>query len=293
MDVELEQLEYFRTVGRLQHVTRASEQLGITQPALSRAIIRLERELGAPLFHHVGRSVRLTRYGETFLERVEGALREIEEGRRALADMTGEIRGTIALGFLRTLGAEYVPRLVHAFRRDYPDVRFVFTQNNGSALEQLLHNGDLDCALLSGPPADARLAWSHVFDQRLVAIVPRDHRLAKRRTIRLAELAGDPFISFKPGHAIREVTDELCAAAGFAPPIAFEGDESSSIRGFVAQGFGVAIVPDTRAAGAVVSLRISTPAARRAMGVAWIKDRYQSGAERAFRRFAVELGASV
>lgn len=293
MDVELEQLEYFRTVGRLQHVTRAAEQLGITQPALSRAIIRLERELGAPLFHHVGRSVRLTRYGEAFLERVERGLREIEEGRRALADLTGEVHGSVSVGFLRTLGAEYVPRLVRQFRKDHPGVRFTFTQNNGAALLAQLHAGEIDCALVSGPPRDARLGWEHVFDQELVLIVPREHRFAKRRSVRLRDVAGDPFISFKPGHAIREVANELCAAAGFVPAIAFEGDESSSIRGFVAQGFGVAIVPATRAAGGVVSLRIAAPAARRGMGIAWVKERYQSAAERAFRRFVVEEGAAV
>jgi DNA-binding transcriptional LysR family regulator len=293
MNVEWEQLEYFRVVGRLQHVTRAAEQLGITQPALSRAIIRLERELDTPLFHHVGRSIRLTRSGEAFLERVERALREIDEGRRALADLNGELRGTIALGFLRTLGAEYVPKLVRLFRRDHPEMRFIFTQNNSSVLEQQLFAGDLDCALLPGPPKDPRIGWAHVFDQRLVVIVPRDHRLAKRRTIRLTEVAEEPFISFKPGHAIRELATELCAAAGFTPAIAFEGDESSSIRGFVAQGFGVAIVPETRASSGVVALGISAPPARRGMGIAWVKGRYQSGAERAFRRFVVEQGATV
>ena len=284
--MDWEQLEYFRTAGRLQHVTRAAEQLGITQPALSRAIGRLERELGVPLFHHVGRSVRLTRPGEAFLARVERALAEIDAGRRELSDLQGEVRGTLALGFLRTLGEEYVPRLVRRFREAQPAVRFSFTQNNGAALEQLLLSGDLDCAMVAGPPRDPRLRWTRVFEQEIVLIVPRAHRLASRKTVRLADVADEPFISFKPGHAIREVTDELCAAAGFTPQIAFEGDESSGIAGFVAQGFGVALVPESRSSSGVVAVHL-TGRARRAMGLASVRDRYRSVAERAFAAFVI------
>lgn len=289
--MDWEQLEYFRTAGRLQHVTRAAEQLGITQPALSRAIGRLERELGVSLFHHVGRSVRLTRPGEAFLTRVERALAEIEEGRRELSDLDGEVRGSLALGFLRTLGEEYVPRLVRRFREAQPDVRFSFTQNNGAALEQLLLSGDLDCAMVAGPVRDPRLRWTRVFEQEIVLIVARTHRLAARKTVRLADVAGEPFISFKPGHAIREVTDELCGAARFTPQIAFEGDESSGIAGFVAQGFGVALVPESRSSAGVVALRL-TGGARRAMGLAWVRERYRSVAERAFATFVIESALS-
>src|ERR671926_45590 len=101
-------LECFRVAGRLQHVTRAAETLGTSQPALSRALARLQADLGVPLFQRAGRSLRLTRYGESFLARVERALSEIEEGRRELADLTEPERGVVALGFLRTLGAKFI-----------------------------------------------------------------------------------------------------------------------------------------------------------------------------------------
>src|SRR5262249_17554782 len=98
-------LESFRIAGRLQHVPRAAEELGTSQPALSRALARLQDDLGIPLFERVGRSLRLTRYGELFLVRVERALAEIEEGRRELADLTEPERGVSALGFLARAGA--------------------------------------------------------------------------------------------------------------------------------------------------------------------------------------------
>ena len=126
-----------------------------------------------------------------------------------------------------------------------------------------------------------------VFDQEFVLIVPRTHALARRRQVRLREVAGEPFVSFKQGHAIRRMTDDLCKAAGFTPTSSFEGDDSSSMPGFVAAGFGVAIVPPESARAAeVVSLRITEPAARRAIGIAWMKGRYLPAGARLFRDFA-------
>src|SRR5579864_5072626 len=97
--MELQQLDYFQTLAKTQHVTQAAEQLGITQPALSRAIGRLERDLGVSLFDHPGRSVKLNRYGRAYLAHVERALGAMEEGRRELADLVDRESGIIAFGF--------------------------------------------------------------------------------------------------------------------------------------------------------------------------------------------------
>jgi DNA-binding transcriptional LysR family regulator len=282
--MELQQLHYFRAVARLEHVTRAADELAMTQPALSRAIARLEAELGVPLFERVGRTVRLTRYGAVFLHRAERALAELGEGRRELADMAGGERGTIALGFLRSFGAELVPRLVKRFAARHSGVQFIFSQSNRTGLVQQVESGEIDLCITSGPPPP-RLAWQPLFDQEMVLIVAREHRLAHRRSVRMRELAGDRFVSFKPGHALRELIDDLCRAAGFVPTIGFEGDESSSVRGFVAAGFGVGIVPAGGSMAGLVALRVSEPHARRTIGIAWREDHYLSASERAFREF--------
>jgi DNA-binding transcriptional LysR family regulator len=286
-------LHYFRVAGRMQHVTRAAEQLGLSQPALSRALARLEADLGVPLFQRVGRSVRLTRYGEAFLVRVERALREIDEGRIELADLAGLKRGTVAIGFLRTLGAKYVPQLVRKFSTQHPGVQFAFTPNNSATLEQQLLRSDLDVIFATVPPRKSSLTYQRVADQELVVIVARSHPLAQRREIALREVANEPFLTFKQGHAFRDLTEQLCAAAGFSPRISFEGDDSTSLPGFVAAGFGVAILPlDSAAATGVVALKISEPVARRAIGIAWLEERYLSASARAFRDFVVASGDS-
>src|SRR5262249_27232685 len=209
-------LESFRIAGRLQHVTRAAQELGTSQPALSRALARLQADMGIPLFERVGRSLRLTRYGELFRARVERAFAEIEEGRRELADLTEPDRGVVALGFLRTLGAKFIPELVRRFNQAHPRVRFNFVQNNSAAIEEQLELGALDLVFVAVPPGRAGLEWVRVFDQELVLIVPRAHALARRRQGRLGEVAAEPFVLVKEGHALRRMTDDLCPAAGFA-----------------------------------------------------------------------------
>jgi DNA-binding transcriptional LysR family regulator len=282
-----DRLVYFRAVAGLQHISRAADELGITQPALSRAIARLERDVGVDLFARRGRTIVLTRYGSAFLRRVERALDEIELGRREAAELAVADAELISLGFLRTLGAALVPQLVRAFRAEHPDVRFAFTQNNGTALEALLLAGDVALTLTAGPPQKAALKWERVTTQRLMLIVPPDHRLAKRTAVKLADVRAETFLSFKPGHAIRDFTDDLCRGAGFVPAIAFEADESNSIRGFVNAGFGIALVPQTGTAGDLPSIRIADANAQREVGIAWNGDATLSAAERAFRRFAV------
>lgn len=280
-------LECFRVAGRLQHVTRAAEELGTSQPALSRSLARLQSDLGVQLFQRVGRSIRLTKPGELFLSRVERALGEIDNGRRELADFKAADRGTVSLGFLRTLGARYIPELVRRFGRAHPAVRFTFVQNKSATIEAQLERGEVDLIFVAVPPGRGGLAWTHVADQQFALIVPRSHRLAGHRQVRLRDVANERFVSFKQGHAIRHMTDDLCKAAGFVPEISFEADDSSSVPGFVSAGFGIGIVPLEACAYAdVATLRIVEPPARRAIGIAWMEGRYLPASARLFRDFA-------
>jgi DNA-binding transcriptional LysR family regulator len=286
-------LECFRVAGRLQHVTRAAEQLGTSQPALSRSLARLQSDLGVQLFRRAGRSIRLTKPGELFLSRVERALEEIDNGRRELADFKAADRGTISLGFLRTLGARYIPELVRRFNLIHPTVRFAFVQNNSATIEAQLERGELDLIFVAVPPGHSDFGWAHIGDQQLVLIVPRSHRLAGRRQVKLRDVADERFVSFKQGHAIRRMTDDLCKAAGFLPAISFEADDSSSVPGFVAAGFGVGIVPPEACGYAdVASLKIVEPVARRPIGVAWMEGRYLSASAQVFRDFATTKSPS-
>lgn len=285
--MDWQQLEYFQLVARLQHVTQAAAQLKMTQPALSRAIARLEHEVGVPLFDRSARSLTLTRYGQAFLVHVESALHALDQGRRELADLAGLEHGLIALGFLPTLGTDYAPQLIRRFLHAHPNARFTLVQNVGADLESALLAGDLNLVFSYRPSASDAICWQQSGEQELVLAVPPGHRLAGRTKLKLAEAAGEPFVACVATNPIRPLTDELCRVAGFVPKIAFEATDSGGVRGFVAAGFGVALVPAIGYETGLRTLHITEPHALRAVGINWVKDRYLSVAEQTFRDFAL------
>lgn len=242
--MEWQQLEYFVTVAKLEHMTRAAEALAISQPALSRSISKLEEELGVPLFDRQGRSIMLNRYGELFLYRVQRMRKEYEKAVLELQELNNPELGDVSLGFLHTLGTSIVPDLIRAFRQKHPHIRFHFTQNySHSQLKQLLA-GELDLCLLAAIDTEPPVCWKELWRDELFIMVPIDHPLAHRKSIKMKELEHESFVLMKKGYALRRSADRLLNAAGIKPKISYEGDEVSTIAGFVGAGLGVSLLPD-------------------------------------------------
>ncbi|MEU9010010.1 LysR family transcriptional regulator [Streptomyces sp. NPDC048479] len=279
-------LAYFAGAARHEHVTRAAQEMGVPQSTLSRAIVRLEQDLGVALFTRKGRTVSLTPAGRTFLTSVERALAEVEraaESVQADADPSG---GRVAFGFLHTMGSETVPGLIRAFRADHPRIRFTLVQNYGEAMIEGLRAGALDLCLTSPVPDAPDLVARRLDEQRLRLVVPDDHRLAGRKRIRLAEAADEAFVTLEPGYGLRRITDDLCAEAGFTPRVAFEGEEAETLRGLVAAGLGVALLPPPAVARpGVVELTVTAPRAVREIGVAWLDGHPDTAPVAAFKKF--------
>ena len=288
--MDLQQLEYFRKAARTQHVTQAAEELRMTQPALSRAIARLEREVGVALFDHRGRSVRLNRYGTAFLKHVERALATLEEGRREITGLADRDAGVIAFGFAHALGTRVVPDLIASFRERHPRARFQLFQNASHIILDELQAGDVDLALVSPlPPQRANVEAVELGSEELFLAVPHDHRFAQRKTIKLGQLRDDVFVCLREGYGLRALTDEFCAQAGFAPKIAFEGEEIATLRSLVAVGLGVAIIPaaSSAAESTTALLRIAEPICKRSIGLLWEPGRYRPPLVEDFREHVV------
>jgi DNA-binding transcriptional LysR family regulator len=282
------QLAQFAAVARLEHVTRAAQSLGMPQPTLSRAVARLEAELGVDLLARQGRAVRLTRAGRLLLGSVERALAELERGAEAVRAEADPATGRVAFGFLHTLGTEAVPELLRGFRDTHPRVRFQLVQDYVAAMLARLRAGELDLCLVSPLPDSPELTTRPLDEQRLHLAVPADHRLAARRRIRLAEVAEEPFVAVEEGYGLRRITDGFCAEAGFVPRIAFEGEEAETLRGLVAAGLGVALLPPALVARpGVVELEVTAPRTRRAIGLAWVTGRPLTPPAEAFRDFVL------
>jgi DNA-binding transcriptional LysR family regulator len=282
-------LAQFEAVARHEHVTRAAAELGIPQSTLSRAIVRLERDLGVPLFARHGRTLSLTTAGRGFLGSVERALDGVERAAEAVRADTDPATGRVAFGFLHTLGSETVPGLLREFRAAYPGVRFQLVQNYGEAMMEKLRAGQLDLCLTSPMPEAPDLVARRLDEQRLNLVVPEGHRLASRRRVRMTEAADEWFVMLEPGYGLRRITDALCAEAGFSPRIAFEGEEAETLRGLVAAGLGVALLPPPAVPRpGVVDLTVTAPRAARDIVLAWLAGQVDTAPVAAFKQFLLE-----
>lgn len=248
--MDLQVLRAYQAVAEGLTVTEAAADARVTQPALSRALHRLEDEVGAELLQRVGRVLRPTPAGRVFKEYVDAALDACDRGRRAVAEVVDPEAGVVSLAFLHTLGTWLVPRLVTGFREALPQVRFELHQHEENGLVQHLLAGTADLVITSGDPEHPLITWRRLLVEPLWLAVPTGHRLAERPRVRLAEVAEEPFILLKPGYGLRSVTETLCRQAGFAPRAGFEGEEVHTLRGLVAAGLGVSLIPSSPDAAA-------------------------------------------
>ncbi|MEC1540376.1 LysR family transcriptional regulator [Bacillus subtilis] len=287
--MEWEQLEYFQTLARIQHVTKAAETLSITQPALSRSIVRLENHLGVPLFDRQGRSIKLNKYGEIFLKRVDSMIREYTEGKEEIQSLLKPDQGEVSLGFLHTLGTTIVPNLIGAFKNQYPNVHFQLNQSHSNQLLDKLKSGELDLCLLASFPVESNIMWKPLWKEELFLFLPKNHVLATREDITLNEIANEPFVLMKEGFALRVTIDHIFEQVNITPNIVFEGEEAATIAGFVAAGLGVSILPDFKGLDQtnIAKVRISWPRFERVVGISWIEGKYLPPVTENFKQYII------
>ncbi|WP_028659338.1 LysR family transcriptional regulator [Nocardioides insulae] len=293
--MEIETIRAFLDVAVGSTVTEAAERARRTQPSLSRALARLEREVGTPLFQRAGRGLVLTPAGRELVLHARQMVDAYDRGVRSVGDIAAPDAGFVPLAFLHTLGTWLVPELIRGFRAERPQVRFDLRQYGDAGLVEDLVNGLVDIAITGDRPRLPSLESRRLFLEPLRLVVPPDHRLAGRRTARLADLAEEQFIVLKPGFSLRRVTEDLCAEAGFDPQIGFEGEEVETLRGLVSAGLGVALLPELRLGSAqpVPDLRVTDVRASREIGIAWVRDRTLPPASAAFRAHALEASRTI
>jgi DNA-binding transcriptional LysR family regulator len=243
--VQIQSLEVFQAVARHGSITVAARALRYTQSAVSRQVAALEAETGARLFDRLPRGVALTEEGRCLLGHADAVLDRLATAQRDLAALRGLGAGRLRVGAFPTAVAALVPRALSAFRAEYPDVALSLVEGRTPQLLERLAEGDADVAVVSAPPDQpldaSRFALRHLLDERLLVAVPRTHRLARRRTVRLAELTGESFVV---GSATAEETLlRATLPSGFQPRIDIVAAEWTGKLGCVAAGLGVALVP--------------------------------------------------
>jgi LysR family transcriptional regulator, hydrogen peroxide-inducible genes activator len=243
--MELQQLRYFCAIADTGSFTRAAQQTHVSQPSLSQQIRKLEDELGARLIDRLGRNVQLTELGRSFLPRARAILRDLEAARTDVVERKASISGPIALGVIPTIAPYFLPPVLATFSRKYPEVRVTVVEEITPLLLEKLRAGTMDVAIaalpLPGRPHDFQSFPLRV--EKLFAVLPKQHSLAKRRAVSLGELQDDPFVLLRDGHCFRETAFAACKRARVNPKIIFESGQFSSILSMVSAGLGVSIVP--------------------------------------------------
>lgn len=250
--MELTPLKYFAAVAAEGHMTRAARALGVTQPALSASLAKLEREVGAPLLTRTGRGVELTDAGRVFLAHAGEALREAEAGVRAVREVMGLERGSIRVGAGATAVHALIPPVVSAVLRKHPNLRFYVREAGSGRVAADVASGELDLGIvtLPVPPALAgELTMSPLVEDELRLIVPPGHRLESKRSFRFAELSGEPMVAFEAGSAVREVVERAAASAGVELRVVMELRSIESIKRMVSAGIGLGLVSRFALAG--------------------------------------------
>ncbi|TDW83777.1 MULTISPECIES: LysR family transcriptional regulator [Kribbella] len=270
--MDLTTLRQFVVVARLEHLSRAAEELHVAQPSLSRTIARLESELGTPLFDRAAR-LRLNPAGVLFRGYVERALGELDAGRRAVAEATVQGSGSVRLAAETFLA---LTESVAGFKRDHPAVEIELQQMSADEMPRRLRAQDIDLCVASQPVPSAGLESAVLLDEAVRVVTPLDHPLASRTSVTVEDLVDEPFVIARKGHWQRRLLDRLFADTGVTPRIVCESDEAAAIQELIRAGLGIGFNPDFARRSIpsypVAAIPVDHPECRRTLSLLWSAD---------------------
>lgn len=242
--MEFHQLRYVCAIAETGSFSRAAERCQVAQPSLSQQVLKLEDDLGAKLFDRLGRSVRLTEAGRSFIPHARSILNQMEAARATVADRSADVRGSVAVGVIPTIAPFLMPRHTAAFTKRYPEANLRIVEEMTPVLVESLRNLSIDIAVLALPLRHKDLELFPLHTEPLFAVLPKDHPRAGAKSLSLKELRGESFVMLRDGHCFRDLSIAACTHAHVTPRIAFESGQFSSLIGMVAAGVGVSLIPE-------------------------------------------------
>ncbi len=229
-------------------LSAAAHELSYTQSAVSQQIAALEAEAGMQLLERHPRGVSLTAAGQTLVAHAEGVLAGLDAAEAALAAIKGLRGGRLRMASFPTAGATLMPIAIASFRTSYPDVELTLAEGEPEEIAPRMRAGEFDLALLFEFTGEQSVLAAEETRVELLAdplylALPREHRLASGRRLRLSELAGESWVQTSSESACARHVVRRCLASGFEPKVSFESDDYQTVQGLVAAGVGVALIP--------------------------------------------------
>lgn len=290
----LRHLNYFLAVAQYQSFTRAAHALHVSQPALSQQVRQLEDQLGAQLFDRNGRTVRLTDAGEVYLRYARQALQDLEEGRRAIHDVSDLSRGSLRVAVAPTFTSYLIGPLVEAFHRRYPNVRLVMQEMLQERVETQLVEDELDIGIAFEKPTSSAVEFQPLLVETLALVVGRTHALSERRSIDRDTLMRESLVLLTPEFATRGQIERHCRQHDLDLQVLMESNSLNAVIEIVRRTGLATLLPAAIAGNSEYLVAVGldpAPPQRRAI-LMQRKGAYQSAAMRAFIELALKYGAA-
>jgi LysR family transcriptional activator of glutamate synthase operon len=289
--MDLRQLRSLVVVAEERQFTRAAERLGIAQSSLSAQIRLLEQEVGLPLFDRTTRRVSVTSAGESLIATARSVLSEIDDAKAELQRHRGLLSGHVTIGITQTPGPVDIVALLADFHRRHPGIELSVREELSVNLASELREDLVDIGILTVvEPKDCHgLQIQPLCAERVVAVLPTDHRLAAEKRVRFDQLRDENFVVSPPGATIRTSVLRAAQEARFVPRIVFESREVTRIRAIVAAGLGIGFLPrsDTTSPGPrVASVELEGEQFDHTLSLCWRDRRRHSPATRALLEHA-------
>jgi DNA-binding transcriptional LysR family regulator len=243
--MQLRHLKTFQAVASTLNVTRAAEQVHLSQSSVTEQIQALEADLGTALFDRSRRRLQLTEAGRRLLEYAGDLLALADQARAAVADAADLTTGTLTIGALETLCANWLPPILARYRAGHPTVHLKLKVAGSGELRNGARNGVMDvCFAFGAEHFEPGLQYEPLAEEDLVVIAPPGHRLEGREVIQVEDLAGEPFLVTETGCIYRQMFESAFPAGSAGrPPVAGEFSSIAAIRRLVETGVGCALVP--------------------------------------------------
>lgn len=243
--MDIRQMQYVLELARTGSFTKAAHALHITQPTLSKTIKSLEDELGVSLFNRDGKRIELTDAGRAIADQAANIVESFHNLRLELNDLTNLNKGLIRVGIPPMAGSSFFPQVIRRFREKYPGLVIQTVEDGAKKLEQKVAEGRLDMGVVLLPVDEERFDSFTVVKEHLKVLVHPGHSMAEKTAVRLAQLAGEPFILFREGFALHDRIIAACVGAGFRPNVLYESSQWDFIYEMAAAGLGIAMLPET------------------------------------------------
>jgi LysR family hydrogen peroxide-inducible transcriptional activator len=242
--MEMHQLRYFVAIARTGTFSRAAVQCRVAQPSLSQQIQKLESEVGDRLFERTRRQAILTPAGTLFLPHALSILETAEQGRQAISEMSGQVRGKVLLGALPTIAPYFLPEVIRLFREKYRAVELIFHEAATLQLLRGLEENEFDLALISDAASNPRIRTENLFSEELLLCLPPDHPLVRQKVVVAGDLQQERFILMQEGHCLGAQAQRFCESKGLHPQISCRSAQIATVLAMVQAGLGISLIPE-------------------------------------------------